>query len=151
MDSQNNTEVSALLTETQPQYNGQPGETMATAPSGLPVVNLVMRVAINVIVNVILGVINTIQVVIASAKFVRRLFPLFCCCRCCCCCLFHHLHCLFISIMKLARDFSVFAIKWIRYSLVDIVTILTTTTTAGIVSPVAFIYPFSCFFFLTQP
>ncbi|CAK7565027.1 MAG: hypothetical protein SEPTF4163_002934 [Sporothrix epigloea] len=69
MDSQNNTEVSALLTETQPQYNGQPGETMATAPSGLPVVNLVMRVAINVIVNVILGVINTIQVVIASAKF----------------------------------------------------------------------------------
>ncbi|KJR88057.1 uncharacterized protein SPSK_07476 [Sporothrix schenckii 1099-18] len=52
---------------------------------------------------------------------------LHCCCICCRC-----YFCFVNRMISPAKDFGVFAAKWIRYSIVDIITILATTTTAGI-------------------
>ena len=141
MEASNSTETTALLATAQTQNMDQPGAMPPPAASP-SFVSLVVQTGMNMVVKTVMGAMTLVQMTIASFNMARRMFPLFCCVhgclRCCCCCLCCHCVCIFGYVMQTAKDFAIFSVKWIRYSWVDIVTILTTTTTAGIVSPFVF-------------
>ncbi|CAK7203867.1 hypothetical protein SEUCBS139899_006616 [Sporothrix eucalyptigena] len=126
-----------MLSKAEQDQETQPGNDDPSQVTPVPNVgsSFFSRV-ITVVINIIQGFLNVIQMIVNFVQAAREMMPILCCCHGCCCCLCNHiLHPLcFCShrVMPLVRQFAVFAVKWIRYSWFDIATILTTTTTAGI-------------------